>query len=135
MSYSFTPDHDEKAWLYHRGKWSRIKNPLYNVAAPENLSTSERKSWRRILGEYNRKWWHLGPANLSSLYSGTLVYTYAYNGGERMPEYLIWIDTTGPSGIIYAQDLPDLLVILNILAPIVMTDIFTEAYAGSRGRE
>lgn len=45
------PNIHEKAWLYHRGKWSMIKNPLYDTQV--TYATPYRQSWRQILREYN----------------------------------------------------------------------------------
>ena len=124
------PNVGEKAWLYHRGQWSMIKNLIYD----EQLTyvASHRQSWRQILREYNQIWAKLGPAVYPANYSGILVYVYSYTGDRKAPEYLIRIASLGNNEIMYAQDFPDLLAVLTLLAPVVSSGIFSDAY--TRGR-
>ena len=124
--YDYTPDYDEKAWLFHRGRWSWIKNPLYRRKLPGEPAHSMRQNLRQILQDYNLQWWILGPTFLLPHYSGTLIYTYARSGEGKGPEYLVWIDTVGAGKIIFAQDLPDLVSILALLVPIVCIDILID---------
>lgn len=37
------PNIHEKAWLYHRGKWSMIKNPLFDTQV--TYADPHRQSW------------------------------------------------------------------------------------------
>ena len=83
---------------------------------------------RQILQEYTLRWWTFGPAFLLPHYTGTLIYTYARKEVGQGPEYLVWIDTTGPSEIFFVQDLPDLLNALTLLIPIVYVDILVDVY-------
>jgi hypothetical protein len=128
MSETFTPYLNEKAWLFHRGRWSSIKNPLYGKVSSVHSANSRRQKLRQILQGYDRRCWILGPTFLLPHYSGTLVYTYAQNGEGIGPKYLIWIDTIDLREIIFAQDLPDLLSILALLTPIVHLDILVDVY-------
>ena len=117
---------NEKAWLFHRGKWTKIKNPLYGKEAPDAVDR------RRSVEDYRRKWWKLGPAYLYPNYTGIVLSTYAYVGTRNLPEFLIWIRAIGMSTTLYAQDLPDLLQVLASLAPIVLTSMFTDLYQRSQ---
>lgn len=105
---------NEKAWLFHRGKWTMIKNPLYGKEVPGGNSR------RSSLQEYRRKWWRIGPTFLYPEYSGILIYTYAYIGSANLPEYLVWIEAVVLNVAIYARDLPDLLEVLALLTPLVL---------------
>ena len=120
---------NEKAWLFHRGKWTMIKNPLYGKEIPDG---NERRS---SLQEYRRRWWRIGPTFLYPSYSGILIYTYAYTGGGNLPEYLVWIADMGLNVAIYARDLPDLLEVLALLTPLVFTGIFVDIYRRSQEKE
>ena len=127
MSDSFTPYLNEKAWMVHRGRWTRIKNSLYRKASSSHAAYHEHQSLYHILQDYYQLW-NLGPTFLLPDYTGVLIYTYTHNGAGKGPEFLIWIDTTGPNEIIFAQDLPDLLSILALLTPIVHLDILVAVY-------
>jgi len=84
---------------------------------------------------YRRRWWRLGPAYLYPNYTGILISTYAYVGTRNLPAFLIWIDTPGMSTHVYARDLPDLIEVLSMLAPIVFTGILADVYQQShKGR-
>lgn len=120
---------NEKAWLFHRGTWKQIKNPLPSRESPDVIDR------RQSLYEYRRRWWTFGPTFLYPDYSGLLLYTYIYEGTRDLPTFLIWMNACGLSEIIYAQDLPDLLEILDRLAPLVITGIFVDVYKRSQQRE
>ena len=120
---------NEKAWLFHRGKWTMIKNPLYGKEAPDR---SDRRS---SLLEYRRKWWRIGPTFLYPDYSGLLIYTYAYAGRGNFPDYLVWIEAGGLNATIYAKDFPDLLEVLARLTPLVFTGIFVDIYRRNQEKE
>lgn len=122
------PNFNEKAWLYHRNAWSEIKNPLYDSQLPGASAAPRRPNWRQILREYNRKWANLGPIPPPPNYSGILVSAYSYSGDRKSPGYMIRIVSLGPDEVIYAQDLPDLLEVLALLAPVVSNGIFANAY-------
>ncbi len=123
-----SPNFNEKAWLYHRGKWSRIKNPLHDVELAYAAAAPRRLTWRQILREYNRRWGNLGPTMPSAKYAGILVYTYSYTGDKQAPKYLIRIVSIVNDDVMFAQDFPDLLEVLNLLAPVVSCGIFADAY-------
>lgn len=120
---------NEKAWLFHHGKWTIIKNPLYGKEAPDGNDR------RNSLQEYRRKWWRIGPTFLYPNYSGILIYTYAYTGIRNFPEYLVWIEAGGLNVTIYAKDFPDLLEVLALLTPLVFTGIFVDIYRRSQEKE
>jgi len=115
-----------KAPLYHRGKWHWINNPLNWEEPPDII---DRRQSAQI---YSRKWWKLGPTYLYPNYTGILISTYAYVGPGNFPGFLIWIHAVGMSTRFYAQDLPDLLEVLSLLAPVVSTGILADVY--QRGR-
>ncbi len=69
----------------------------------------------------------LGPTFLRPVYSGSLVYVYIHEEA-RKARYLILIEAPQTSEIVYAQDLPDTLELLRLLAPIVETDILVDIY-------
>jgi hypothetical protein len=119
---------DENAWLYHRGEWSRIKNPLYDARWPGASAPPRRPTWRQILRDYRRKWGDLGPTSALPNYYGILVSVYSYTGDGKAPEYLIRIIAVSADEVIYSQDLPDLLEVLTLLAPLASNGIFTDAY-------
>lgn len=77
----------------------------------------------------------IGPTFLYPNYSGFLIYTYAYTGSGNLPEYLLWIDDMGLNVAIYVRDLPDLLQVLALLAPLVFTGIFVDIYRRSQEKE
>lgn len=122
------PNLYEKAWLYHRGAWSRIKNPLYNAQSPYANTSPHRATWRQILREYDRQWGNLGPTAPPTNYPGVLVYAYSYTGEKKAPQYLIRIVSLGNDEVLYAQEIPDLLEVLSLLAPVVSCGIFSDAY-------
>lgn len=124
------PNIREYAWLYHRGKWLMIRNLIYDVQL--TYAAPIRQSWRQILREYNQIWGTLGPAVSPANYSGIHVYIYSYSGDRKAPEYLIRIVSLGNDEILYAQDLPDLLGVLALLAPMVSSGIFSDAYTQVR---
>lgn len=120
---------NEKAWQFHRGKWTIVKNPLYRKEVPD---VGERRS---SLQEYRRKWWRIGPTFLYPNYSGILIYTYVYTGRRNLPDYLIWIEAMGLNVAIFAKDLPDLFDVLALLAPLVLTGLFVDLYRRSQEEE
>jgi len=118
----------DKAWLYHRGKWSTINDPLFGEEFPIfRASGPRRQAHRRFLYGYHLTPWMLGPTFLRPVYSGSLVYVYIHEK-TRKARYLILIEALHTSEIIYAQDLPDALELLSLLAPIVETDILVDIY-------
>ena len=129
-----SPSSNEKSWLYHRGSWSKIRNPLYDARFPHHITASRPPVWRQILREYNRKLCSLGPVLPPRTYSGILVTAYAYSGKNKVPAYLIRIVSSGLAEIIYVQDIPDLMEVLALLAPIVSDGIFAEAYMQGHNR-
>ena len=122
---------DRKTWLYHRGEWSRTNNPLHN-AQQTYTDFPQQTTWRQALRDYNRNWGNLGPVVPHAYYSGIRVRVYCYTGDRKMPEFLIRIISLRNDTVIYAQDLPDLVEVLALLAPLVTTGIFSEAYMQSQ---
>lgn len=113
----------DKALVYHRGNWLWIKNPFNGEE--ESPDVIDR---RQSALYYKRKWWKLGPTYLYPNYTGIVISTYAYVGTQNIPAFLIWIHSVGMSTKLYAQDLPDLLEVLSLLAPLVFTGILADAY-------
>jgi len=134
MSYHVIGLLDEKVWLFHRHIWSKIKNPLIRKEYPLNTAYPESETIHDILQEYAYTYWHLGPTSLLPHYSGMLVYSYVYVGERKAPTYLIWIDTVHLGAIVYAQELPDLLEVLDLLGHLVLVGIFEHAYVKSQRR-
>ena len=120
------PKMKNKALAYHRGRWKWIDNPLDEE---ESLDIIDR---RRSVQIYSRKWWKLGPAYAYPNYTGILISTYAYVGNRNLPDFLIWIHAVGMSVRFYALDLPDLMEVLSMLAPIVFTGILADAHHRTR---
>jgi len=118
-----------KALVYHRGKWLWIRNPITGEESPDAVDL------RQSAQIYRRKWWKLGPAYLYPNYTGILISTYAYIGPRNLPGFLIWIHALNMSAKFYAQDLPDLLEILSLLAPVVFTGILADVYQRSQKGE
>lgn len=123
---------DQKTWLYHRGAWSRINNPLYNAQLADT-DFPQQTTWRQALRDYKRNWGNLGPVIPHAYYSGIRVRIYCSSGNKKLPEFLIRIISLGNDTVIYAQDLPDLVEVLGLLSPLVTTSIFSEAYMQSQG--
>lgn len=119
---------DGKAWLFHRGKWSDIKDPLFGEELSTFLASGPRRQHhRRYFCGYVLTPWMLGPTFLWPAYEGSLAYVYLHEE-IRKARYLILIETNHTSEIIYAQDLPDTIELLRWLAPIVETDILVDIY-------
>ena len=59
---------------------------------------------------------------------------YSYMGNEKAPEYLVKVFSISQTETIYVEDLPHLLEVLNLLAPLASNGIFVDAYGqGPRG--
>jgi hypothetical protein len=128
MQQPFVSPQSDKAWLYHRGKWSTINDPLFGEELPTfRASGPRRQTLRRFFCGYQLTPWMLGPTFLRPVYSGSLVYVYIHEEA-RKARYLILIEAPQTSEIVYAQDLPDTLELLRLLAPIVETDILVDIY-------
>ena len=128
MQKRFVSPQSDKAWLYHRVKWSTINDPLFG----EELlifraSGPRRQAHRRFFCGYQLTLWMLGPTFLRPVYSGSLVYVYIHEE-TRKARYLILIEAVHTSEIVYAQDLPDTIELLHLLAPIIETDILVDIY-------
>jgi hypothetical protein len=130
MAYEPVPTFSERAWLFHRGRWSKIKNPLYQHDAYHHTD----QHLQDLLQDYDHQWWTLGPVFLLPHYSGLLIYTYRRNEETKGPEYLVWIDAIEGSEILFVHDLPDLLDILSLLTPMVNLGILVDAYRRSADR-
>ena len=117
-----------KAWLFHRGKWIAINDPLSGEELPIFLASGPRRqNLRRFFCGYEITSWTLGPTFLRPDYSGSLVYVYV-NEEKRKAQYLILIEADRTSEIIYAQDYPDILEMFRRLAPVIETDILVDIY-------
>jgi hypothetical protein len=128
MRQRFVSSQSEKAWLFHRSKWSTINDPLFGEELPIfRASGPRRQTLRRFFCGYQLTMWMLGPTFLRPVYSGSLVYVYVH-GETRKARYLILIETDRASEIVYAQDLPDTIELLHLLAPIIETDILVDIY-------
>jgi len=128
MQQHFESPQSDRAWLYHRGKWSTINDPLFGEELSIfRTSGPRRQAHRRFFYGYHLTPWMLGPTFLRPVYSGSLVYVYIHEK-TRKARYLILIEALHASEIIYAQDLPDTLELLGLLASIVETDILVDIY-------
>lgn len=117
-----------KAWLFHRGQWIAINDPLSGEELPIFLASGPRRqNLRRFFCGYKITSWTLGPTFLRPAYSGSLVYVYIHEE-ERKAQYLILIEADRTSEIIYAQDYPDILELFRWLAPVIETDILVDIY-------
>ncbi len=128
MRQRFVSSQSEKAWLFHRSKWSTINDPLFGEELPTfRASGPRRQTLRRFFCGYQLTMWMLGPTFLRPVYSGSLVYVYVHEE-TRKARYLILIEAVHTSEIVYAQDLPDTIELLHLLAPIIETDILVDIY-------
>ncbi len=128
MQQRFVSPQSEKAWLFHRGKWVCINDPLFEKELPIFRTRGpKRQTRRRLFHGYELTPWTLGPTFLRPDYSGSLVYVYVHQE-TRKARYLIHIEAPHASEIVYAQDLPDALDLLHWLAPIVESDILVDLY-------
>jgi hypothetical protein len=128
MRQRFVSSQSEKAWLFHRSKWSTINDPLFGEELPIfRASGPRRQTLRRFFCGYQLTMWMLGPTFLRPVYSGSLVYVYVHEE-TRKARYLILIEAVHASEIVYAQDLPDTIELLHLLAPIIETDILVDIY-------
>jgi hypothetical protein len=126
---------ENRAWLLHQNKWLQIESPLNWQNSPNSWGERQRDRFFASQGyAYDKR--TLGPARLFSQYSGMVLYIYAAKLAEvrHKPEYLIWMEINGLGEELYAQDLPDLLVILALLTPIVTSDILAYAFVHSQQR-
>ena len=128
MQQHFVTPQSEKVWLFHRGKWSIVNDPLSGEEIPIfRASGPRRQTLRRYFCGYQLTPWMLGPTFLRPDYSGFLVYVYVHEKA-RKARYLILMEALRTSEIVYAQDLPDTIELLHMLAPIVETDILVDIY-------
>jgi hypothetical protein len=128
MQQHFVSPQNDKAWLFHRGKWSAIKNPLFGEELPTFLASGPRRqTLRRFFCGYQLTPWTLGPTFLQPDYSGFLVYVFVHEE-MRKAGYLILIEASDASEIVYAQDLPDMFELLRMFAPIVEIGILEDIY-------
>lgn len=119
---------EETDWLYHRGKWSRVKRTYQRIRSQYPRKRPRCMPLRATLRGRYRRWCHLGPLSPPPGYAGILVTAYSYIGQEKASEYLIKVDSISRDEIIYVEDFPDLLEILDLLAPLVSNGIFVDAY-------
>lgn len=129
MQWSFIFPKRNKAWLFHKGQWFTIDDPLTQQRqhnGPTNGST--RRTSQSAFRGYALTSWTLGPTFLQPDYSGFLVYVYAYVGLARKPLYLILLEGAGTHEIVYAEELPDLLEFLRSFAPVVQTAFLIDIY-------
>ena len=119
---------EETDWLYHRGRWSRVKRAHQRIHPQYPRKRPRCMPLRATLRGRYRRWCHFGPLSPPPGYAGILVTAYAYTGQEKAPEYLIKVDSISRDEIIYAEDFPDLLDVLRSLAPLASNGIFVDAY-------
>lgn len=118
----------EKSWLFHRGEWFSIDDPLSGEDVPIfRASGPRRQTLRRIFHGYKLTPWKLGPTFLQPDYSGSLVFVYIHERA-RKAQYLLLIEAPHTSEILYAQDFPDVLELLRSFAPIIECDILVDIY-------
>jgi|GEM_PF-2858112 len=128
MQQRFEFPQSDKAWLYHRGKWSTINDPLFGEEfSIFRASGPRRQAHRRFFCGYHLNPWMRGPTFLRPVYGGFLVYVYIHEK-TRKARYQILIEAPHTSEIVYGQDLPDILELLRLLAPIVEADILVDIY-------
>ena len=127
MQQRFVSPQSEKVWLFHRGKWSCIDDPLYEKERTiPHVSRTTSRTHRRCFHGYELMW-TLGPTFLWPDYSGSLVYMYVHPE-TRKARYLVRIVTPHTREIMYAQDLPDALELLHWFAPIINSAILVDLY-------
>jgi hypothetical protein len=113
MRQRFASPLSEKAWLFHRGKWFSIDDPLFRKERSTfRASGPRRQMHRRSFHGYELTQWTLGPTFLRPNYSGLLVYVYAHQE-IRKARYLILIEAPSTSEILYAHDLLDTFDLLH----------------------
>lgn len=128
MQQHFKSLQSEKAWLFHRGKWFSIDDPLFEEELPVVRTNGPRhQTRRRSFYGYELTPWTLGPTFLGADYSGLLVYLYVHPQ-TRKARYLIRIEIPHASEIVYAQDLPDAFDLLRWFAPMVESSILVDLY-------
>ena len=128
MPQLFVFPQTEKSWLFHRGEWLSIDDPLSGEDVPTfRASGPRRQSLRRTFRGYELTPWQLGPTFLQPEYSGSLVFVYVHKRAHKA-RYLILIEASHASEILYAQDFPDVLELLQSLAPIVECDMLVDFY-------
>jgi hypothetical protein len=121
---SLLPD-EKQSWFYHRGHWSTMSYST-TAQATYNPRMSGRRSVRR---DYNRIWLHLGPRPVPDDYTGFLASIYVYTGKKLAPHYLIVLASFSTQEEIFVQDLPDLVEILALLAPLASHGVFAYTFS------
>lgn len=128
MQQHFVSPKSKKAWLFHRGEWFTINNPLSGEELLFFLASgARRQTLRRFFCGYELTEWTLGPTFLQHDYSGILVYVFVHEE-NRKATYMFLVNTDGITGIVFAQDLPDMLELLRMFAPLVEIGILVDIY-------
>ena len=101
-----------KTWLFHRGEWIEIDNPVsFRGPLPfkkwDDLRNGDLKSYG-----YERHWRMGGVFNFQ-----------IYANYNTSPTYRIEMEKYEVTEIIYAADLPDLLQVLSLITPLATCDI------------
>jgi hypothetical protein len=122
-------DEQNNTWLYHRGQWQEIDEPVeWSKRQPE-------VTFDDFLGEfgYHRYPWGLenpheeDSAQQKETALSLDVFQWASQTGERLPRYLILVELYDHEEAFYAEDLPDVIQLLALFAPIATAQINTWA--------
>ncbi len=125
---------EETVWFYHRERWSRMRRVRHHTQLQNSSTQTRCLHWRASLRRRYKRWCHLGPVSPPSNYSGVIATVYSYAGNEKAPEYLIKVAAISHDEIIYVEDFPDLLAVLDLLASLVSNGIFVDAYGQGPSR-
>jgi hypothetical protein len=124
---------EEKVWLFRHRKWSRIRNPLLPKGLFNHPSYHSELTFDQVLQDQYYSFWIVGPASLPH-YNGALIYTYIRREDIQGPDHLILIDVPGTrtSKVLFAQEFPDLLCVLQSLTLLVFVGVLADAYTSSQ---
>ena len=103
---------NDKAWLFHRGQWIEIDNPIsfkgpFPFKKWDDMHNGDLKSHG-----YERHWRMGGVFNFQ-----------VFANYNTSPTYRIEMEKYDVMEIIYATDLPDLLQVLSLITPLATCDI------------
>lgn len=106
-----------QGWVYNEGSWSFVEDPVMNQPGAENdLSAGIKaayQAWTGVGKEY------------------TMPLTLTVYSRLQEPCYLFDLEGAIHSEWVYAQTLPDALVLLNQLAPTLQALAITDQIAGA----
>jgi hypothetical protein len=118
----------QKAWLYHRGQWLEIDDPIddlegwYAVESAEENARGKRTFFLKPYG-YESHEWGLGFGGFDTF--NIDIYQRSLKGPAKatLPSYLLVTGIFEFTERFYAQDLPDLLQVLSLLAPMITAEM------------